>query len=726
MRVAAAGDRVYMAGFFNSVNGDANHGFYAITNPTNGSVIAVLGPFIPSTGTSSDNAYQLAVAEAGDDILVGGAQHNFHKYDHNRTTLIDSHITRKGGDFQAIETYDGYAYASCHCMNWTYSGINNNNSQQNFRAVNPIRMIGRWNAKTFEYDSTWYPNGTKGIDDDGIWTISQDKRKCLWVGGDLVRGAYSGNAATDYLGGFARFCATDSTVPTKPTNLSATRVSTGIDLSWGAATDAGGTVSYDVYRNDRVIATVNGTRYSDTTASADSGPYQYTVRAADPRGNRSASPAPVVVGGSALPLATPVAFGATWKYRADGTDLGTGWRASSFDETAFTSGPAPLGWGGTQATTIDGAGRPLTSYFRTAFDVADASQLSFLQLDARFAQGAALYVNGIEVGRTNLPAGALTSATSASTAINAAEELRTKVYQVPASLLVTGRNTIAVEVHGEQVNPSKVFLDLRATTFGPTSDQIPPTTPNLSVAAGNSVIDLSWSSSNDETALGGYLLTRDASPLAVVGPQATSYSDAVDTTFSHTYKVIAFDTAGNLAASPAQQTGGMVNPSLLSFGSTWAWWYQAAAPVTGWKGDNYDTSGWQNGPGELGFGDTPKATLTTTTTGTNPLTSYYRRTVNIADPTAFTSIALDLIRNAGAVVYVNGVEVGRSNMPTGTITADTYAGVAPTAALRHVPVRLTIPTSAFRAGTNTVAVEVHLNYRTQPTSGFDLKITGLF
>lgn len=725
VRAAAAGDRVYLAGFFNSVNGDTNQGFYGITDATTGAVVPGIGPYLRSTGTPSTNAYQQAVAESGDNILVGGAQHTFQMYDHNRTNLIDSHITKSGGDFQAIETYDGYAYASCHCMNRTYSGTNNWSSPQDFRAVDPIRMIGRWNATTFEYDTTWYPNGTKGTNDDGIWTISQDSRKCLWVGGDLVRGAYSGNAATDYLGGFARFCPTDAVVPTTPTNLSATVSGSEVGLAWGASTDSGGTISYDVYRNDRVIATVYGTSYTDTTTSSDGGPSRYTVRAADPRGNRSASPAPITINGSASILATPIAFGSSWRYLANGTDLGTGWRNRSFDDSAFSTGAAALGWDGTQATTIGGGLRPVTSYFRTTFDVVDASQVKLLELQARVAQGAALYVNGVEVGRTNLPAGALQATTSASSLMSAAEEARAKAYGVPGSLLVTGQNTLAVEVHSWTAATSKVFLDLQATTRGSTTDQLAPSAPTLSLTGVTAAVALSWTPSTDETGVAGYQVVRDGTIIAIVGPLATTYTDAVDTTVNYAYVVRAFDAAGNLATSNTRETLVAVNPNLLAFGSTWTWWYQTAAPIVGWKGENYDTTGWQSGPGELGFGDTPKATLTTTTTGSHPLTSYYRANINIDNPTDFSTMALDLIRNAGAVVYVNGVEVGRSNMPTGPITSETYAGVAPATTLRHIPVRLIVASSAFRTGANTIAVEVHLNYRSQPTSGFDLKITGL-
>ncbi len=53
-----------------------------------------------------------------------------------------------------------------------------------------------------------------------------------------------------------------------------------------------------------------------------------------------------------------------------------------------------------------------------------------------------------------------------------------------------------------------------------------------------------------------------------------------------------------------------------------------------------------------------------------------------------------------------------------------FASAPVASADRHVPVRYTVPASAFRAGDNTITVELHLNSRNQSTAGFDLKITG--
>ena len=92
-----------------------------------------------------------------------------------------------------------------------------------------------------------------------------------------------------WLGGFARFCPEDTTPPSAPWNLQSSTAGSGVTLTWNASTDASGTVSYDVYRDDRVIATVWGRSYTDPEVD---GTHTYTVRATDARGNRSASPAP--------------------------------------------------------------------------------------------------------------------------------------------------------------------------------------------------------------------------------------------------------------------------------------------------------------------------------------------------------------------------------------------------------------------------------------------------
>ncbi|MCB0976841.1 MAG: beta galactosidase jelly roll domain-containing protein [Acidimicrobiales bacterium] len=460
VKVSGDGTRVFLAGHFNSLNGDTNHGWWGITNITDGSPVAGMGPFQASAGTTGDAFYQQAVGETADgNLLVGGSQHDLQMYDSNRDTLLNSHITKEGGDFQAIEVIDGYVYASCHCMNWNYSGTNDWRNPTDFERVDGIRMVGRYDEKTLEYDATWWPNGTKGSNDAGIWTIDSDSRRCLWVGGDLVRGDYMDDPVIDYLGGFARFCPTDAVAPTAPTNLKVSADQSGVTLTWSPSTDASGSVSYDVYRNDRVIAQVWGTSYRDNFGGNPAGA-TYTVRATDPRGNRSASPRPVTIGSVTASVGTAKSFGSTWAYQDDGSDQGTAWRLPGFDDSTWSTGAAPLGWGGAQSSAI-GANKPTTAYFRTTFDVANPTTVMSVSVSSKLTQGAVLYLNGVEIGRFNMPSGDVSASTTATTYTCCAEDSRIKEIHAPTSLLSTGTNTLAVEVHGWKQGSGRMSFDAR-------------------------------------------------------------------------------------------------------------------------------------------------------------------------------------------------------------------------------------------------------------------------
>ena len=93
------------------------------------------------------------------------------------------------------------------------------------------------------------------------------------------------------------------------------------------------------------------------------------------------------------------------------------------------------------------------------------------------------------------------------------------------------------------------------------------------------------------------------------------------------------------------------------------------------------------------------------------------------NPTSFTSAVVSVIADDGVIVLVNGVEVGRANLPAGTITSTTYATAAPrSAAASASRFSFSIPSSAFVAGQNVVTVQTHLNYRCTPDVSFDLSI----
>jgi hypothetical protein len=134
----------------------------------------------------------------------------------------------------------------------------------------------------------------------------------------------------------------------------------------------------------------------------------------------------------------------------------------------------------------------------------------------------------------------------------------------------------------------------------------------------------------------------------------------------------------------------------------------------------FDASSWATGAAPLGWGHSGLGT-TLTFEGTRPLTSYYRSTFQVQDASGVESLTLTTRADDGIAVYVNGVEVGRSNLPAGAIGHNTYATSAPSAAFAVAnPVTYVVPGSLLQDGVNVITAEVHSNYRSTPSASFEL------
>jgi hypothetical protein len=172
---------------------------------------------------------------------------------------------------------------------------------------------------------------------------------------------------------------------------------------------------------------------------------------------------------AALPAAgleqTLVGLGSTWRYLDDGAAPGVGWTTPSYDDHNWASGAAELGYGDGDEATVVGYGsnpnaKPITTYFRQRFTVADASLFTRLDLRLRRDDGAVVYLNGVELRRDNLPAGAISAATVASAAVGGADEAALTASSVAATALVSGVNVIAVELHQSSASSSDISFAL--------------------------------------------------------------------------------------------------------------------------------------------------------------------------------------------------------------------------------------------------------------------------
>ena len=182
--------------------------------------------------------------------------------------------------------------------------------------------------------------------------------------------------------------------------------------------------------------------------------------------------------------------------------------------------------------------------------------------------------------------------------------------------------------------------------------------------------------------------------------------------------------AAFLVPAPRQASAGVT--ILVPTGSVWKYLDNGTNQGTAWRAVAFVDGAWASGAAQLGYGDGDEATVVSfgPNSSTKYITTYFRRAFTVADPSAFAALSLRLLRDDGAVVYLNGVEVFRSNMPTGTVSSSTLASSALGGADETTFVTASVPISALVAGTNVVAVEVHQANATSSDVSFDLELSG--
>ena len=196
---------------------------------------------------------------------------------------------------------------------------------------------------------------------------------------------------------------------------------------------------------------------------------------------------------------TLISKSSLWKYLDNGTNQGTAWTLLSFNDSAWLSGFAELGYGDNDETTIIGYGpdpnnKYITTYFRQTFNISNASLYRGLRMNLKRDDGAIVYINGTEVYRSNMPSGPVTYTTLAKAAISGgAEKYFTLISLYNASIL-TGMNQIAVEVHQNAVTSSDISFDMDLIAD---TDAEVVRGPYLQMATPNSMT-ISWRTSMPE------------------------------------------------------------------------------------------------------------------------------------------------------------------------------------------------------------------------------------
>ncbi|MCX5675610.1 MAG: lamin tail domain-containing protein, partial [Planctomycetota bacterium] len=180
-----------------------------------------------------------------------------------------------------------------------------------------------------------------------------------------------------------------------------------------------------------------------------------------------------------------LAAGSSWRYfkgTAEPSSPISAWRQPGFNDSAWPLKPAPIGYGESLVKTDIGSGYS-TLYLRTTFNVGNPAQVNTLQLSALYDDGFNVWINGTLALTVDSP-----SSDPAYTAYalqpTGSTQFETFTLKYPATYLVAGTNTIAVQLLNVTARSNDAFFDGRLLAW-PTAAHPTPGAQNAAYAANN-------------------------------------------------------------------------------------------------------------------------------------------------------------------------------------------------------------------------------------------------
>ena len=599
MSASADNSEVFAAGYFTEMNDQRAFRVARILDSAKKvGTWEVTPSYLPDAQTREKRVwgFHFDVQDAGSSVWLGGTEHMISQYTKNEPmTRLSSSITRNGGDFQDLHLNGNNIYGACHCGDFLYQGSGTHDyAWRGSTVTDSIRLVAAFDKDSGKTLPEFAPT-LKGKSGHGIWESFVDSNGVLWVGGDLNR-SLGENGVQQESVGFVRYAPRDVTPPPAPSNLTVAQSGDNDQLNWSASGEAG--ARYHVLRNDRVIATVNGTSYR--VKHTDNA--RYFVRAADANGNYSASTSVAVSGKKA---------------------------EQPKQENPKQENPQPQPENPKQE-------QPKQE---------DPKQEQPKQEDPK------------------------------------QDDNKNIVNPQP-------ENPIQDDPKQEQPKQEDPKQDEQPQPENPaTDDQVQPADPNDDL--------------------------KPNEPKQQENPkqeQPKQEDPKQDNPKQEQPK----------QEAPKQEQKPQGDQVLVDSGSSWVYRVGSDRAESEWKTRSWLGGAWSRGKAPLGAGSVNVETEVNTFFGT-PMSIYARKDVTLTKEQAQQYLKLTTYADDGTVVYVNGKEVARKNMPQGRISANTPATQRPESQNAQL-FSVDVPAEYLREGRNAIAVEVHANSHWSNNISFDMQV----
>ncbi len=498
---------------------------------------------------------------------------------------------------------------------------------------------------------------------------------------------------------------------------------------------AGGTLgitAVDFFVDGVKISTDTSYPFTFSTAAASIGPHSVNAVATDTSGGTITSNMLSLTVNPPYRPTTLVSFGDTWRYLDTGVDPGATWTAASFSDSAWFSGLSRLGYGGDGEVTVVNYGNEvgakfITTWFRKAFTVADPAAFSSLLLRLVRDDGAVVYLNGTEIARSNLPAGTITPTTLALTTVNPPEETTPFEFSLPFGHLLAGTNVLAVEVHQAAASSSDLGMNCELVgqaTGTPFFYLSNPSVNQTMSAAVDVPLSVYLAASQGVPSKVEYFASTAKLGESSVAPFTLTWTTPLLGSYALSAKAT-FPNGGTSTTAPVtiKIDPARTTTTFVSTGATWKYLDTGVAPLATWNAKGFDDSLWKSGAARLGFGADGELTAV----ASSFLGYYFRTTFNVAANSSTAAVRLRYQRDDGVAFYLDGVEIGRDNLPAGalTITSTAVTSIAaPDETAWHEMTLAPAVLALLTPGSHVLAAEVHQSSLTSSDLGLDVEMVG--
>lgn len=368
-----------------------------------------------------------------------------------------------------------------------------------------------------------------------------------------------------------------------------------------------------------------------------------------------------------------IEFGKEWKYYSQREAPVKGWESLKSATSSWEKGKTPIGYGEPDLETVLSYGgeeknKIITAYFTTTFYVENLSEQIVYLLKTRKDDGLVLYLNGHEIFRVNMPLGEIKHTTKSYRNIPDKFDSLNPTFLYPKDIPIRkGENILSATVHQASSYSSDLIFDLEFTGYN----------------------DLKLLPESDKERV-----------------RKNPYLEAV-----------------------LKQLGGEEEVSqkrIIGLEEEWKYYSKKEAPPKGWENSHNITSDWKTGVAVLGYGyPIPRTIISHGDDNFNKiLTYYFTKSFHVEDPFECIVYQVKVLKDDGVVLYLNGREIFRVDMPLGEIDHVTKSSRLISMDQEEYLHTAFITPEDIRQGENILSASVHQANKTSSDLSFDLQLIG--